>query len=118
MKKLTLLLMLSTSILFAQQKPIQKLTAGDELIKAKKHFYTGSIIAITGIGLSALLAPNSSDDAGIKGGLFLTGIISAVGTIMVFESFSHIGKAGRLLNENKSIVLGFNPTGASLVYRF
>lgn len=116
MKKI-LFLLLIVQLSFAQQsanlvKPIT--TAGDELIKAKKHFYTGSLMCLSGAAFAGMGVATE-----LNGGIIYMGaVVSFVGTILVFESFSHIGKAGIKLNENKTI--SFTPTkyGATLALHF
>lgn len=116
MKKLLFLLLIA-QVSFAQQaaKPVKLITtAGDELIKAKKHFYTGSLICLGGAALAGL---GAASDVG-PGPIYMGGVISFIGTIVVFESFSHIGKAGIKLNENKSLTLNTTKYGATLALRF
>lgn len=105
--------MLLVNLSFAQ-KATPTLTAGDELLKAKKHFYTGSVIGLAGVALAGL---GVASDVG-TGPVYMGAVVSFVGVLVVFESFSHIGKAGVLLNESKNITLNTTKYGATLALRF
>jgi hypothetical protein len=70
--------------------------AGDELIKSSKVYYTGFAITIVGVGITALGASKSSADSNAM--VYVGGGIAFVGVIISVIAFSHIGKAGRMLN--------------------
>ncbi len=124
MKKLLLVCMLSTSVMFAQQKPVQKLTAGDQLIKAKNHLYLGSAMAASGVLLNILganqntISANGSNDNAGQPVIILGAAMGFIGSVLIFESFSHLGKAGKLMNENKPVAFGITKNGPSLIWRF
>lgn len=119
MKKILFLLFIS-QLSFAQQKTNQTkpiLTAGDELIKAQSHFYTGAIIGALGFGLLSMPTLTTDETIG-KPAIICGSLLSLIGTIITFESFSHIGKAGVKLNESKSITFNTTKYGATVALHF
>lgn len=69
-------------------------TAGDELIKFKNRMYGGKIISFIGGGI---ILSNYNDETTRKVGAG----IAIVGLLMQLESYSHVGKAGEILNKQK-----------------
>lgn len=75
---------------------IYKQTPGNELIKFTNHYYVGSWLMIGGLGVGLWNANNSNS----KELNYMSLGISAVGFILTIESYSHVKKAGIILNEN------------------
>ncbi len=103
--------------MLAQQiKPAK--TAGDELIIAKKHFYTGcGFVAIGGL-ISFLGASASEPAAGFNPALATGGIFALIGSIITLESFSHIGKAGEIMNRKNETSFIIDKDGIGFRFRF
>ena len=101
-----------------QSKAFIPLTAGDELIKAKQHFYRGAVLGLVGVGISYLGISSSPETGKISPMIYFGSIVSLAGIIMSIESFSHIGKAGQLMNEKKGLTFAPTVNGLSLCYRF
>ena len=91
-------------------------TAGDELIIAKKHFYAGAITIAAGGIFAGLGAASGDTDSMIMMGT-LGGVIAFVGGIISIESFSHIGKAGKKLNEG-GLGLNAGKDGLGICFKF
>lgn len=109
MKKILFILLL-LPLFSAAQKPV--LTAGDELIKAKNHFYLG--FGMQTAGLLIISGNAYADDTdNRKMARIVGGSISFIGFILTIESFSHIGKAGKKLNQQK-IGLLINDAGIGI----
>lgn len=83
---------------------------GDELMLASSHWYLGLAVTIVGPGIAGYGLSTNNNAFMIVGG-----IISLVGIVYMIESWSHIGKAGQLMNRPK-IGLTFNQ-GIGLRYR-
>lgn len=114
MKKTITTALLFTALAITAQTPDMKL-AGNELIKAKKHFYTGALMTMTGSAFSIFAI--TQDPETLKPVIYMGGVTALIGTILTFESFSHIGKAGVVLNgQNKSLTI--TPVGASFKMQF
>jgi hypothetical protein len=86
------------------QDTIQKInTAGDELQIAMRHYYWGTGLSLAGAGLIAgsyFIPEWMSRDGSFN--IFMVGLGSVFaisGAILNIESYSHIGKAGIVLNE-------------------
>lgn len=73
----------------------KKNSPGDELQVFSKHYYTGIVFSLAGSALIISGSSNSSSEMIVAGG-----IVSGIGCIITIGSFSHIKKAGILLNEN------------------
>ena len=90
-------------------------SAGDELITAKNHWYLGLGVTVAGgvVGIIGASDPTSESAQTIS---IVGGVISLIGTIIIIESWSHIGKAGEKLN-SYGLSLGFRGNGISLCYK-
>jgi len=82
-----------------------KLSAGDHLKLASKHFYTGSALTIIGAGITTFglmsqLGTITTDKYVIDPFVIIGAAVTISGTILVIESHSHIYKAGVILNRN------------------
>ncbi len=101
---------------------LQEKAAGYELVKATKHFYTGAIIFGAGAildGIGAVQAVSSPQNSGAGGGFILLGDIGIItGVVFIFESYSHIGKAGKILMQRNNLTVGPNHYGIGASYRF
>ena len=87
---------------------------GDELIKFTQHFYLGCASIVGGFFISLV---GMASDVGVL--MALGGITMVGGGVLFIESFYHIGKAGKLMNnENEQMAgrlhLGLAPQGISL----
>lgn len=88
----------ASSPVAVKEKP--KKSAGDELITSTRHFYIGAILEVAGGGLAALGTSDSIYRMGLSTPLIaLGGTISLIGGVFILESRSHIGKAGKILNQ-------------------
>lgn len=105
------------STVSAAQKRIPTPTAGDELIKAKQHMYRGMVAGLAGTAIS-FMGISSSESGAISPMVYVGSAVSVVGIIMAIESFSHIGKAGQLMNEKKGLTLSPTNNGLSLCFKF
>lgn len=76
------------------------LTAGDELIKASKHYFVGIDLILAGIGFA--LIPNVGNMAteGAKPFLLIGGFLSLSGSVILCESHIHLKNAGIIMNKN------------------
>lgn len=83
---------------------------GDEFRLASRHWYTGLAISAVGTGFT-VLAINSTDNTFLVPGA----VLYLVGFAFMAESWSHIGKAGRQMNDKK-LGLTLN-NGVGLRYR-
>lgn len=112
MKVLALLLFLIPILSFGQDSEISKYSVGDELRLASRHWYTAMVVSTIGTGFTVLSLTSSDRDV-----VFLVagGVLQLTGFIFMVESWSHIGKAGKLMNEKK-IGLTFN-NGIGFRYR-
>lgn len=116
MKNLLVLLVLLPLFCNAQIKdtiPKNNRTPGDELRVASKRWYLGSLLVV-GSGIAIVGSQRGSDTSAKVYGAF-GGVIGIIGVILTINSFSHINKAGILMNERK-IGLTFN-YGIGLRYR-
>ncbi len=111
MKKTITIAMIAISLMAHAQ------TAGDELLKAKKHLYTGTAIAAAGIGFQFMAVQQDPTLKDSKPMVYLGYIAEAIGAVVILESFSHIGKAGKALNK-AGIALYIQPDKLTLTYRF
>lgn len=93
----------------------QILSAGDELIRAKDHWYSGLLLEVGGSGLMMLSVKFDTPEREVF--MVVGGALSLTGFILMIESWSHIGKAGTKLN-NPAFSLGVNNNGATITYRF
>ena len=110
--KLTLFIVILFSLAATAQK--QDISAGDELIKAKNHFYTGTIMQ--GLGALLIITPSLSGTTdNSTAPVILGGILAFTGFIIQIESFSHIGKAGKIMNQKK-IGIAINNYGIGIKY--
>ena len=85
-------------------KPIFRkngLRPGDELIRFSRQFYTGLGAVVIGYGISFTGAILSVATGGVAGiGLVLVGSLAgSVGIGVVIASFTHIKKAGQIMNQ-------------------
>lgn len=97
------------------------LTAGDELIKYTNHVNTGYILIGIGYGITYLAtktkpkySSRNLDDLNKSNRntcYVIGGLSMLIGTIFLFESHSHIRKAGEKLN------LNMTENGIGLVYK-
>ena len=71
-------------------------TAGDHLILATDHYFTGFVISFVGVGLMGL----STTMMDSKESMIFASFISLVGITFMVESHSHYKKAGLILNQN------------------
>lgn len=92
-------------------------SAGDELLKAKKHLYTGTVIAAAGIGFQFMATMQDPTYKDSKPMVYLGYVCEVVGAVVILESFSHIGKAGRALNK-AGVALYVQPSKLTLCYKF
>lgn len=120
LKTLTLVFTLTlTSALCKAQAPVigpdyQEKTAGFELLKASKHFYTGTILEGAGFVVIDVGAAGKGNT-----GLIILGSVGFVtGLVFVIESYSHIGKAGTILMDQHKLNLGATNSGFGLSYKF
>lgn len=105
MKKLIVILAFLPLFCNAQDRSI-----GDELITAKSNWYKGLTFTALGSGIATFGIIQGNTELIIAGGAF-----QLMGFIFMIESWSHFGKAGRLMNEKK-IGITFN-NGIGLRYR-
>lgn len=91
MKKTLTTALLFTALAITAQTPDMKL-AGKQLQKATTHYYVGSVITMAGAGIMFMGANQKDKNIQTAGIVF-----ALVGTIVVFESHTHIGKAGVIL---------------------
>ena len=134
MKKvlITILILLTVNLSFCQKPNSifdtspQKPTASLELQKAANHYYIGLGLDIVGAALIfgggeiSTWKDLNSESVG-KTMQFIGGFTCLAGLVFQIESWSHIHKAGVLLeNKEKDITLKFTPTndGIGLVYNF
>lgn len=105
--------------------------AGNELILYSNHWYTGSVLTICGglicTGGIILDGNNKKEDTEItknkdSEGLIIAaigGIMAIVGIIYTYESVSHVGKAGRILRDNKlTLISDKQYPGIGICYKF
>jgi len=127
-----LLILITASIIFFYSKSIAQLAtppgpdlqekaAGYELVKATKEFYTGTIIGwgggllfIVGAGVAT---SNTNVNAG-SGLILMGGLGIIVGTVFSIESYSHIGRAGKILMQRNDMSFGPTQNGVGLSVRF
>jgi len=99
---------------------LQEKAAGFELVKATKHYYTGIVLTYTG-GLVSIIGTAEVSAGNLNGGsnliLFGAGVF-IIGTIFTIESYSHIGKAGKILMQRNDMTFGPTPNGMGLSIRF
>ena len=101
---------------------LQEKAAGYELAKASRHFYTGAIII--GIGsvfdvIGAVQALNSAPNSGAGDGFIILGYLGVLtGFVFIIESYSHIGRAGKILMQRNGMSFGPTPNGMGLSVRF
>jgi len=125
MKNLVLTLLFSIGIVSVHaQKAIvpgpdlQEKAAGYELVKATKHFYTGAIVFTGGalldvVGSVQRLKSGPNSNAG--GGFFFLGDIAILtGLVFMIESYSHIGRAGKILMQRNDLTFGPTPHGIGI----
>ncbi|MBN1187596.1 MAG: hypothetical protein JXB49_35300 [Bacteroidales bacterium] len=72
-------------------------TAGDELIKYTKHFYYGYGMVMAGYLVAVIGAASYSEEI-----MLIGGVGALAGGILLLESHSHIGKAGKILNSTNN----------------
>lgn len=108
--KIIFLLAFLPALCFAQVNP----TAGDELMKARNHYQLGAAMTIGGALVSAIPAFVDSmefeTEMRAAGGVF-----AFIGIILTIESFGHVGKAGRLLNDDR-VGLYLAPTAVRVTF--
>ena len=94
---------------------VKNRSAGDELIIAKNHWYLGLGVTVAGgvVGIIGASYPTSESAQTIS---IVGGVISLLGTIIIIESWSHVGKAGEKLN-SYGLSLGVSGNGVSLCYK-
>jgi hypothetical protein len=98
---------------------IEEQAAGYQLRLASKHFYTGLIIEGVGTVMYAIGAPSLQNPNGNSGLIILGSVGVLTGTVFMIESFSHIGKAGRILMGNAKFGLGPTKSGGlGISYNF
>ena len=101
--------------------PIDHHTAGDKLIRFTRVYYSGFAIEIVG-GILIGVAQTATHEENLKNGLTIAGgVLVLAGGIVQLVSFSSIGKAGRLMNEQqKRVSLNIESTqyGVGIVCRF
>ncbi len=100
---------------------LQEKAAGYELVKAYKHFYTGTIIGWGGgviflIGIGEIT--NGSTSNGAAGLALIGGLAAIVGTALTIESYAHIGRAGKILMQRNDMTFGPTNNGIGLSIRF
>lgn len=69
-------------------------TAGYELIKSSKHFYTGFALTIAGAGVALMPVEDR------QGTVIIGAVTSLIGAIFIAESHIHIKRAGVIMNRN------------------
>lgn len=88
-------------------------SAGDELIIAKNHWYLGLGIEVIGGAIIGFSLSSPKDTRNVL--MIIGGAASLTGLVLMIESWSHIGKSGQLMNRDKlSITLN---NGIGLRYR-
>jgi|GEM_PF-4152194 hypothetical protein len=101
-------------------------TAGHELVTFTNHWYTGAVLEIIGFGVTAAAFVasndyNSNGEKNVNAAVIGAGtIISLVGTIFIWESISHVAKAGRLIDRTNKVGLTAPPgmPGLGVCYKF
>jgi len=99
---------------------LQEKAAGFELVKATKHFYTGTVLECGG-GVVLLIGSAEVTGGNANGGstlILLGGLAMITGTIFTIESYAHIGRAGKILMQRNDMTFGPTPNGMGLVARF
>ena len=118
-----------TSVICKAQSPsigpdYQEKAAGLELLKASRHFYTGAIFIGGGIifdvaGLLSSGNVNGNGNGNNGNALTTLGDLSILtGFVYMFESYSHVGKAGKILMDERGFSLGTTNHGFGISYRF
>ena len=101
--------------------PIDNHTPGDKLIRFTRVYYTGFAIEIVG-GILIGVAQTGTHEESLTNGLTIAGgVLVLGGAIVQLVSFSSIGKAGKLMNEQqKRVSLNIESTqyGVGIVCRF
>ena len=128
--KFLILLITSLLLFFSKSKAqlatppgpdLQEKAAGYELVKAYKQFYTGKIIGWCG-GLVFLIGvgeiANGSTSNGTAGLTLIGGLAMIAGTAFTIESYSHIGRAGKILMQRNDMTFGPTQNGIGLLARF
>lgn len=118
MKKLIILLAFIPLFCSAQEQIEYKLSykpsIGDELILAQRRWYAAIITSAVGGGL-VTLSFFVDLGGGVNGIAAIGSAMQLVSVGLIINSWSHIGRAGKLMNEKK-IGLTFN-NGIGLRYR-
>ena len=99
----------------------QNKAAGEELMKASKHYYLGLGMLVGGAFVSAVggsIGNSTNNGEGGIGFYLIGGAVTLVGEVLILESYSHIGKAGKILNGESRVSAGVTSTGIGLSYKF
>ena len=113
-----LFVIISLSTICKAQAPIigpdyQEKAAGLELLKASRHFYSVAIFVSGGTIISFAGAIGGGRVLGTIGGLCII-----TGFVYMIESYSHVGKAGKILMDQHKLNLGATNSGFGMSYRF
>jgi hypothetical protein len=128
MKKIGLLVFFATFQLFVSNCKAQlkddpstakERYAGYQLMVASRHYYTGVILMGAGTTLYVIGATAKPTATASSSVLVLIGALAFItGTVFTIESYSHIGKAGRMLSGPAKLSLGTTNSGVGLTYCF
>ncbi len=102
MKNILILFLMLISLSGMAQKPVKPAKtvndAGNELLKHSRHYYVGTGLALGGFFTltTTPMIKNMEMETRLKV-YTLGGVMLITGAIILIESHSHIGKAGRIL---------------------
>lgn len=99
--------------------------AGKELSLFRRNYYIGYTVTVGGALLSTIgitqLDKAGGDENSPETGKTLVivgGLVTLFGILSTLESFSHIGKAGELLQNKVKLTSGYDGRGIGICYRF
>ena len=115
MKKLIIIFAFLPLFCNAQQLFEDQLSIGDELILAQKRRHTAIIISAISGSIAILPFILVVPEDRVNRIIITVGVLQLISIGLMINSWSHIGRAGRLMNEKK-IGITFN-NGIGLRYR-